>query len=111
MGNLLDADAGLSIEVLEGVEREIAALTQAIDHASPSKAAGLAELQRLEAQLRALRESCGERGSVEECRILQVLTAHLGDPKASTEPGSCCSRRGLHSRVGECGELPALSGR
>jgi Cd(II)/Pb(II)-responsive transcriptional regulator len=35
----------------------------------------ITELQRLEAQLRALRQSCGERRSVEECGILQMLTS------------------------------------
>ncbi len=35
----------------------------------------IASLQRLEVQLRVLRQSCGERRSVEECAILQLLTA------------------------------------
>jgi Cd(II)/Pb(II)-responsive transcriptional regulator len=49
-----------------------ALLDEHIDHVAER----IAELQRLEAQLRALRQSCGERRSVEECAILQVLTAH-----------------------------------
>jgi Cd(II)/Pb(II)-responsive transcriptional regulator len=49
-----------------------ALLDEHIDHVAER----IAELQRLEAQLRALRQSCAERRSVEECAILQVLTAH-----------------------------------
>jgi Cd(II)/Pb(II)-responsive transcriptional regulator len=36
----------------------------------------IVKLQRQEAQLRQLRHTCGERRSVEECAILQGLTAH-----------------------------------
>jgi Cd(II)/Pb(II)-responsive transcriptional regulator len=36
----------------------------------------IGNLQRLEAQLRALRKSCRERRSVEECAILQELIGH-----------------------------------
>lgn len=57
MGNVLDADVGLAVEVLEGVDREIASLLLVIKNASPARAAffteKLAEKRAQREQLRA----------------------------------------------------------
>ncbi|MFL9903339.1 hypothetical protein PQR71_35285 [Paraburkholderia fungorum] len=43
MYNVLDADVGLAVEVLEGVDREITSLLLVIKNASPARAAFFSE--------------------------------------------------------------------
>jgi hypothetical protein len=56
--NLLDADVGLAIEAIEGIDREIAALCLAIDRGSPDNVAG--RIDKLNAK-RAMREHLSAR--------------------------------------------------
>lgn len=59
----------------------------------------IAELQRLEAQLRGLRASCGQRRSIDECGILRGL----GEPTTPAEnagPHHPAHLRGAHSQRG-----------
>ncbi|HDR8920317.1 TPA: Cd(II)/Pb(II)-responsive transcriptional regulator [Burkholderia vietnamiensis] len=59
----------------------------------------IAELQGLEAQLQALRASCGQRQPVDECGILRGL----GEPTATPEnagPHHAAHLRGTHSQRG-----------
>jgi len=62
------------LSIREEPERECGSVNQMLDGHIQSVGQRIAELQRLEAQLRSLRQRCGKEVSVGDCQILSKLS-------------------------------------